>query len=73
MHPNIFFGVRLAAKFCEGKIILKNSKAQQKHFPKQSSTRTRVAMSNIFGFVGRNVYAVEDLSNSTPNNFKIET
>jgi hypothetical protein len=30
--PIIFF-VRLAAKFREGKIILKNSKAQEKHIP----------------------------------------
>jgi hypothetical protein len=28
-----FFLVRLAAKFHEGKIILKNSKAQEEHIP----------------------------------------
>jgi hypothetical protein len=28
-----FFGVRLAAKCCERKIILKNSKAQEEHIP----------------------------------------
>jgi hypothetical protein len=33
MHTNKFFWVRLAAKFCEGKIILKNSKAQEEHIP----------------------------------------
>jgi hypothetical protein len=34
MHTNnIFFLVRLAAKFREGKIILKNSKAEEEHIP----------------------------------------
>jgi hypothetical protein len=33
MACQYFFWVRLAAKFCEGKIILKNSKAQEEHIP----------------------------------------
>jgi hypothetical protein len=32
MHANKFW-VRLAAKFCEGKINLKNSKAQEELIP----------------------------------------
>jgi hypothetical protein len=34
MHTNKFsFSVRLSGKFCEGKIILKKSKAQEEHIP----------------------------------------
>jgi hypothetical protein len=33
MHTNKFFLGRLAKKNCEGKIILKNSKAQEEDIP----------------------------------------
>jgi hypothetical protein len=70
-HANNFFWVRVAAKFHEGKIILKNSKAQEEHIPNKAQREQELLCGIYLAFVGMYML-LRNLSNSTLNNFIIE-
>jgi hypothetical protein len=71
MHANISFWVRLAAKFCDGKIILKKLKAQEEHTLNKAQ-REQELLCGIYLALVRIYMLLRNLSNSTTNNFIIE-